>query len=549
MCPVTTTPTAPTKLRSDQRQADVVVIGAGHNGLICANYLARAGHRVAVVERAPTPGGMTASGPLIPEAPNHIIHPCAVDLTLMMLTPIVRELGLERRGLRFIEPAPSYAYLHPDGATLTFWRDPVKTAAMIERYSPRDARAYTQFVRELTGLLAVAAPLMRADPLRPQPIEVLRSAAAAVKHRSVLRSVASIAAVSAEQVIAERFEHPMLINAMFNIAAGFGTIDTDASGLCFILLALAHTVGFARPVGGMQRLVDALVETLTDAGGAVFSGCPVDEILIEGDRAVGVRLAEGDEIRARAVVAACDPHTALRGLLPGGVLDQQALARVDHIPSNGTQVGVMKVDVALSGRLDMARHSEAGVDFRGAGMMSGTAEEVRENFAAARRGEIPERPVVWASVTSATDPSLAPPGQDVLYLYPLIMPLNPLGGWDSVRVEAEKRVMAVTSELFSDINELEIGRWVETPVDMQARTGAHNGCILHVDFAAFRAGPLRPAIGFGGYKTPVDGLFLGAAGSHPGGAVCGIPGRNAARRVDRHLARTERRALKAGVHR
>ena len=515
-----------------------MVIGAGHNGLVSANYLARQGHRVSVVEKSATPGGMTASGAFIPEAPGHIIHPCAVEMTLMMLTPIVRELGLERHGLRFIEASPAYAYLHPNGDTLTFWRDAAKTVAHIERYSRHDALAYRTFVEELTGLLAVAAPLMRTDPLRPQLRELLRAAAAAVKHRSVLKSVASIAAVSAEQVIAERFEHPMLVNALYNIAAGFGTIDNDASGLGFILLALLHRTGFLRPVGGMQRLADALVTNLEQAGGNVYTGCAVDEIIVEGNRARGVRLADGTEIRARAVVAACDPHTALRGLVPAGVLDQQTLARVDHIPSNGAQVGVMKVDVALSGTLDMARHAEAGVDFRGAGMMSGTAEEVRENFAAARRGEIPERPVVWATVTSATDPSLAPPGQDVLYLYPLIMPLNPRGGWDDVRADAEKRVMAVASELFTDLGELEIGRWVETPDDMAARTGAHNGCILHVDFSAFRAGPLRPAIGLSGYQTPVDGLFLGASGSHPGGAVSGIPGKNAARRVNRYLSRS-----------
>jgi phytoene dehydrogenase-like protein len=512
-----------------------VVIGAGHNGLVAACYLARGGRRVVVVEAAPQAGGMTTSGPFIPAAPGHTVHPCAVDVIFMRASSIAADLDLARHGFRTVDPDPSYAYLHPDGASITFWRDPARTASDIRRFSPADARAYLEFVDVLDAVLGAGLPLMRTELRRPSPRELVRTARSVLGRRRHLRAMVGLVTGSAELAVAERFEHPVVVSALTALAAGAGPIDGDGSGLGHLLAALLHRVGVGRPLGGMQALTDALVACLAEAGGRVSLGVAVEEILVENGRAGGVRLADGTVLTSRAVLAACDPKTAL-GLLPDGTLDRVTRARVAHVPANAAGAGAMTVSLAVSGRVELGRHQRPdGVDLRRPALLMGTAEDVSSSFQAAQRGELAPAPYFWGAITSACDPSQAPPGQDVLYLFAPAMPLHPPGGWRETSSAAEKALLARAGEFFDGVEEREIGRWVETPEALARRTGAHNGCVLHVDFGLLRSGPLRPALGLGGYTTPVGGLFLGGAGSHPGGGVSGIPGQLAAGRVRRHL--------------
>lgn len=530
-------------LAKNDIKTNVVIIGAGHNGLVASCYLAKAGYKIVVVEAQKNVGGMTSSGPFIKSAPDHIIHPCAVDTIFIRTSGIIEDLDLKNHGFSTIDHDPSYAYLAPDGESIALWRDPAKTADEIKRYSPADARAYLEFSNILAALLDIALPMMCTDSRKPAFKAILSMVRSSISNRRLLGKLGALAFGSADQAVAEYFEHPFVIAALLGIAGGAGPIDADGSGLGHIITALLHKVGAGRPVGGMQSLSDSLKRCLCKYGGTVVTGTPVEEILVENGRAEGVQLTDGRVVTADCVLAACDPRTALGRLLPDDALDRRIKARVEHIPANARGVAPMKVDLALKGKVEISKHQKLRkdhVDLRKPALIIGTADDIRSSFTSSIRGELTPDLYFWAAIPTACDPSQAPEDQDVLYLYPPAVPAHPKEGWQAFREKAEKTIISKASLYFDNLDSLEIGRWVETPVDLGARTGAYNGCVTHVDFALLRSGPLRPAWGLGGYETPIKGLFLGAAGSHPGGGVSGIPGKLASKRVSKYLERFNR---------
>ncbi|HEX5587453.1 MAG TPA: NAD(P)/FAD-dependent oxidoreductase [Acidimicrobiia bacterium] len=514
---------------------DVVVIGAGHNGLVAAGYLAKVGLRVAVVEAAETPGGMTASGPLIADAPGHIINSCAVDIISMLHSRIPAELELREHGLQIVKADPGYVSLHPDGSSLALWRDHARTAAEIERYSRADARAFLEFTDLLNVLIGAVLPVLGVDFGRPDPKALWASAKVAAKHRSRLGDIAALLTGSATAAAEERFEHPVTLGALVNIAAGAGPVDVPGSGLGFLLLALIGRVGVGRPIGGMQSLTDALVRSLRAKGGTLTTGAPVQEILHAGKRVRGVRLEDGRVIEARSVVATCDPWITLRELVSDDVVDRRTAARLDFTPANGTGAGVFKIDMALNAHIAALQHDRSDVDMRMPTLMLGTEESVRDSYAAAARGDLPDDPNVWVVSPSGMDPTQAPEGQESLYIYSLAAPVHPRDGWDTQRAPAVDSILAKVGKYIGPLEEAELGRLVETPEDLGARLRVRNGCVTHIDMGLLRSGPLRPTIGLGTGKTPLDGLVLGGSGMHPGGGVTGLPGRTAATRTERYL--------------
>lgn len=528
----------PATSASDQLPSavDVVVIGAGHNGLVAAGYLARAGLRVAVVEAADTPGGMTASGPLIPEAPGHIVNSCALDIISLLHSRIPSDLALREHGLQLVKPDPSYVSLHPDGSSLALWRDHKRTAAEIEQYSRADARAFLEFTDLLDVMIGAILPVLGVDFGRPDPKALWASAKVAAKNRTRLGDIAALLTGSATAAAEERFEHPVTKGALVNLAAGAGPVDHPGSGLGFTLLALLGRVGVGRAIGGMQSLTTALVSSFRSAGGMLTTGAPVAEILHAGRRVRGVRLEDGRVIEARSVVATCDPWVTLRQLLPEGFVDRKTAARIDFAPANGTGSGPFKVDMALRAQIAALQHTRPDdVDVRMPSLLIGTEESVRESYAAAARGELPDDPAMWVVAPSGVDPTQAPEGQESLYIYGLAAPVHPRQGWESLRAPAVDSILAKLGKYIGPLDEAEIGRLVETPEDLGARLRVRNGCVTHIDMGLMRSGPLRPTIGLGTGKTPLDGLVLGGSGMHPGGGVTGLPGRTAAIRAERYL--------------
>jgi phytoene dehydrogenase-like protein len=401
--------------------------------------------------------------------------------------------------------------------------------------------AYLEFVETLDALLTIGLPFVASDPKHPGARTLLAGSRAAVRHRRRLGAVIELVTGSGDLAVRERFRHPIVQAALLNLAAAAGPITADGTGITHLVLAYVHRFGCGRAVGGTQAIPDAVAACLAAAGGRVMTAAPVERITIEGDRATGVELTDGRRVSARrAVLAACDPRTALGRLLPPGALGDRMAARVAAIPVNAGGTSPMTVNVALSGRLALRRHTAwrgDGVDLRIPITLIGTPEDIDHSYRTAAAGGVSEQSFLWGAVPTAVDPGQAPDGQDVYYAYAPAAPIAPADPGPAGAEQAAKVILTRSAAFYDHLPELELGRFVELPADIAARTRSTNGSILHVDFALLRSGPLRPARGFGGYETPVAGLFITGAGSHPGAGVSGEPGRLAARRILATLGR------------
>jgi phytoene dehydrogenase-like protein len=516
---------------------DVVIVGAGHNGLVAGCYLARAGHRVAIVERGDKVGGMTSSGYLIPEAPQHMVTPCAVELIFLRFTGIIEEFDLAKHGLRTVDPDPSYAYLHPDGSSIAVFRDPRRTAEDMARLSAADGKAYLEFSKVLEALAEFGRPIMERDPGRPFKLgALLKLIRAGVRNRRLRAELENLAAGTADQIACEWFEHPASIALLTGIAAGAGPLDEDGNATAYMIFAMLHSVGVGKPIGSMQSLSNALAAAYEKLGGQLLLDSRVAEIVIEEGRTRGVRIEDGRLIRSDIVIATPDPKTTFNMATPGAI-ERRLAVRVEHAPTGRSNVLPFLANVAMAKPLRLKRHQDLrhdGADLNKACGLIGTPEEVRRSFDFARRGEMPERVAVSVTPLSNHDPTQAPAGQSVAYIYLPAAPVVARDGWDTLKPRLMRSLIAQIGEFYEGL-ESEIGRFVEAPPDRAKRLNVSHGCVTHIDFGALRSGNKRPAYGLGGADPVVPGLFLGGAGIHPGGGVTGLPGRITAERVVRYL--------------
>jgi phytoene dehydrogenase-like protein len=513
---------------NSRTETDVVVIGAGHNGLTAATYLARAGLEVVVVEAADEIGGMSHSGYLIPEAPNHLINTCALDSVFLRASDTVTDLGLHRHGLSEIRVDPSMVYLHEDSGSIAVWQDTARTAAEIREFSAPDAAAYLELMRVVDAGIGVGLPYLQTNPVRPSPRALARMTGRALRSAPMLRRLPHVFLAPAAQTIEERFRHPVVRDFLGAMCGALGPIDTDGGGMGLLLFGFLHRFGGWRIRGGTQQLPIALRAALGASGGQVLTRSAVGEILLANGRVSGVRLADGRAIAARhGVIASCDPRTALRRLLPPGTLDRATTAAVDHIPAWGDGWADLKLDLALAGQLSFSRHERErgdGLDLRVPGIVLGGYRASMSNYTLARAGTIPLESSIFLTVPNAADPSQTPAGQDAVYLWANPMPL----GIDTTHAT---KTMLTRAAQYCEGLERELGRWVEDPAGREQRVGSTNGSVYHCDMTMFRMGPLRPARGLAGYRTPVGGLFLGGSGVHPSAGMTGLPGRLAAREL------------------
>ena len=304
-----------------------------------------------------------------------------------------------------------------------------------------------------------------------------------------------------------------------------------------MILAVLHRLGTGKPIGSLQAFADALARSVTASGATIRLNAPVAEIVVDDGRARGVRLADGEIIRAKAVIASCDPRTAFAMTTPGKV-ERRLLKRIEHAPANRANAAPFLANIAMSKPLTLKRHQDMrhdDADLAQAVGYIGTPQEVRESFAAARRGDIPKRHALSVTPLSNSDPSQAPVGQSIAYVYVPAMAVDAREGWSPTL--KDRTMVDLTAQLseYYDGFDAQIGAFVETPRDREVRLAATNGCVTHIDFGAMRSGQNRPATGFGSPKPAVPGLYIGGAGAHPGGGISGIPGRIAAKRILRTI--------------
>ena len=531
------------------RGADVIVVGGGHNGLVAACYLARAGLDVLVVEAHATIGGMTATNPMAPEAPDHIINEASIHASLLNTTTVVADLELATRfGLRMRPIDPAHVHLGPEGESIAMWRDPRRVADEIRRFSPKDAEAWLDLQRIIDAAVRIGLPMMQTSPTRPAPRNVLKSLTAMVRSRKELAPIGRWIMSSQAEVIEERFEHPM-VRGPLTINLPFMSFTSDTSGWALIYLGVLHQYGVAMFEGGTGSFPKALVRCLEAAGGRVRCGAPVEQLMVRSGRVVGVRLAGGEELVARrAVLTACSPKTALARLLPAGTLPEKLVPRVRYIPTKSTGATDYKLNIALRGKIGLPRHQKwrgNDIDLRLPCTTWHTHEQSLAAFDACIRGDVPEHVPGLSQITTAFDPSMAPPGHDTFWFWTGLTPADPRDGWDVARDRITERVVKDTAQYFEGIEELEIARRPLTQPDLAKRFWAIDGNVYHVDPIITRFGPLRPAMGLAGYDTPVPGLFLTGSGTHPVAGISGMPGQNSARAVLRALRKEEKHGRRA----
>lgn len=518
---------------------DVVVVGAGHNGLTCAAFLARAGRRVLVLESEPHIGGMSTTRETVAEAPGYKMNPCAVD-TLMTNIPrsVITELGLASYGYREAHPDPWGAYLGPEGESIGLWRDRRRTVEEIATFSVRDAERFDRFCEIFIDLWTVLAPYLQDHPTRPRARTVGELLWRAARRRRSLLPAAKLLLTSPRQLVDEWFEREEVRAMLTAYAAGStAPLEEPGSGAFIGVMTIHFGWGITRPVGGMGSLPAALAAAATAHGAEVRVNSPVASVLVDDEgRSRGVRLASGEEIASRQVVAAIHPGHLINDLVDPQFVPRDVADEIRGLRDLGHGIGVTKVDAALSRRPDLrCGRPELWGSYM---LINPEVAYLQRAIRSSVAGELPAEVPMWMLMPSAADRTQVPPGSsgDTLYLYTPTVPCDVRGGWPAARQVWADRVIGVVEEYAPGTRDALIGTHVKDPDELARMTGGH-GSITHLDMSPDQMGPWRPTRSLSGYRTPVEGLWHAGAGAHPVGGVTGWSGRTVARTTDRALAR------------
>jgi phytoene dehydrogenase-like protein len=499
-------------MRSRADSTRVVVVGAGHAGLVCAARLASRGVEVRVVERAPQPGG--ALGSQARTLPGFVHDHCAGVLPLAAASPAFADLPLERHGLEWVTPELAMAHPFGDGSAITLHRDVDATAASLDAAAPGAGTAWHSLV---SPLLARREQLLRTalSPL-PPGVDGLRLALALRRDgvELVRRTLASAATFGLEVLGDARAA------AWFSGSAVHGDLTPGSSGgagFALFLTLLAHIVGWPYPRGGAGRLTDALVAHVRALGGELRCGAAARSIEVRGARVRGVRLADGDALAADAVVTTISARP-LAALLPDGALPARVASRLRRWRYG---VGTFKVDFALDGPVPWA-----SPDARRAGVvhLGDTLEALFRSQQEAGLGCVPREPAMVVAQHAVHDASRAPAGKHTLYVYTHVPARPPLAD-DAIADRIEQRI-----ERFAPgFRELVLARDVRAPERLERENpslvgGDLAGGSMELD----QLGPFRPAPELARYRTPLRGLYMAGASTHPGPGVHGVSGRGAA---------------------
>jgi beta-carotene ketolase (CrtO type) len=511
---------------------DIIVVGGGHNGLICGAYLAKAGENVLVLEKHDVLGGFVTTEEALPEAPGFKFNIGASEHGGVVDTPIVSDLELEKFGLEYMMREEMYFFPFLDGMAVPIYKSVDKTCEEIAKISARDAEAYRGFVEFSGALLGLfGAVSYQAPPSFGELAGAMDGAGAiGIDADRLIRTVLS----SPRAVVSEWFESEYVRAAL----AYYGSVSqtspsTLGSGYAPCLMGGCHSSGQWRPRGGGGMLIEALAKCIEHHGGTVRANAEVTKIIVENGRVTGVELSDGEKIGARhGVVSSIDVKRVFLDLMSPDLLDAQLIRQIENITVAGTNVSEFKLDCALNELPNLERW-EKGREFIVAMIQPcPSVDYLEREFVDIRRGEFPERPAFLFCVHSAEDPSLAPSGKHTLWLS-CFAPFKLSGGrsWDDIREETADHLIDVVSQYAPNIKDAMIGRVVHTPLDWYRRTGAIAGNPNHMDMTLDQLFGYRPTPALCNFRTPIEDLYLSGSGVHPGGGLNGIPGYNTAQVV------------------
>ncbi len=518
---------------------DAIVIGGGHNGLTAAAYLANAGLKVLVIERRPVLGGAAATEPVFP---GFKVNTGTWEAGAF-LPEIVRDLSLEKNGLGFIESPAVVHALRPGGAGLTLWRDIKRTQEEITSFSSDDARKYPQYVQLVSRLAGILRPALTSAPpalhdYRPGDLISWLPAAIGLKRLGSkdMMELIRILPMSVSDWLDEWFETPLLKAALGAVGTLGSMQGPKASGTAFMLLYHALGAGQAGirsskfVQGGSGSLAEALASTARHAGAEICTGLSVREILLQGDRAVGVGLNDGSKIYARAVLSSADPRTTFFDLVRAHNLDVRLVREVKNIKFRGS---LTRLNLALSGLPQMVGSSANERErFSGHILICPDLEYLERAYDEAKYGDISEHPCLDMAIPTILDASLAPEGQHLLSINMQYAPYRlKSGDWDGQRERLSNLIEETIAEWMPGIESLILDRQLLTPLDLEREYGLPEGSIFHGQMGLDQLVFMRPVAGSNGSRTAIENLYLCGAGAHPGGGLSGAPGYNAARQV------------------
>ncbi len=525
---------------------DILIIGGGHNGLVTAFYLAKAGFEPLILERRAEVGGAAITDEFHPDfrcsTLSHSAGPVRSD--------IVRDMQLEKHGVRFITPETCVTALSPDGRALSLYQDENKSAQAIAAFSEKDAKKYPEFAKSLAKIGKVIAEILATTPpdidhpSRGDLWSMLQTGRALRKlgKRDMYR-VLRWGPMAVADLVAEYFETELL-RAVIAARGIFGTfLGPWSAGSALQLLIRAagdsHPSGSAFfAAGGMGALTQAMASAAQAAGAEIRTSAEVIEIRVKDGAATGVLLGTGEEIHASAVISNADPKRTLLKLTDPVHLSPDFVQKLQHYRGNGT---VAKVNLALSGlpTFNALKNGEAAA-LKGRIHIGHEIDYLERAFDESKYGNFSRQPYLEVAIPSLTDPTLAPDGKHVMSIYMQYAPYKlkgdgPSGNWDDQRKALGQTVVQTLAQYAPDLPEKILTHQIITPLDLEETYGMTGGQIFHGDLALDQFFTMRPLLDWARYKTPIENLYLCGSGTHPGAGLTGGSGTNAAREIIKAL--------------
>ncbi len=521
----------------------VVIIGGGHNGLVTAFYLAKAGFKPFVLERRAQVGGSAITAEFHPGFRGPILTHAAGPIR----PDIVRDMQLERHGLKLVRPEIAVTALSPDGRALSLYHDLRRAAEEIAKFSPQDAARYPEFQeslhkigRVISDALATTPPNID-DPSAGDLWGMLKTGRA-IRNlgKKDMYRVLRWGPMAAADLVAEYFQTELL-RAVIAARGIFGTsLGPWSAGSSLVLLIRAagddHPAGSALfAEGGAGAVTQAMAAAAQEAGAEIRTGADVIEIRVKDGAASGVLLSNGEEMSASAVISNADPKRTLLKLLDPTHLSPDFVLKLQHYRMPGT---VAKINLALSGLPNFTALDGNNDALRGRIHIGPDIDYLERAFDASKYGFFSQQPYLEATIPSLGDPSLAPAGQHVMSIYMQYAPYKLKNSdWESQRKGLGQAVVQTLAKYAPKLPELILTHQIITPQDLEDTFGLTGGHIFHGELALDQFFTMRPLLDWARYRTPIQNLYLCGSGTHPGAGFTGGSGANAAREILKAIKR------------